>query len=448
MFFGPASFPALWFIAKGLWGEYNRRPPLWLNYEPEPLPEVSYYDSVCSVYHDDIFYGGCEDIKIYGDLALVSCDPYKKQSNLLTGYTPGTPNGNVYVWNYVEDSDPMKIDFGEIQELRPQGIHGIYTDETKQVLRIFVANAAKNASIEVFDHDVKTGITTKVISLRNKDAILAPSSVAPLSPTEIFMCNTLGYPYTTLFGRAEFLTGFPLGTIGFMNFTDMTNVTGRSVGSTTTPIGIEFANEHLYVASWQYGIYAYQLYLPPNDLDPELVEANKSLGRMHFYPGEIVYRTPYLPTQISYSSELDGLVSAASTSYSGEIGAWFGKKRSSWAGLLVDRKDETGKPFVVSDTVTAGLKSIDRRWQTLFWEPTGFKFNALNSMTVENGRRFGVSTHQSGVLICKYNGLETVDVPEVELGAQAATSTTGSSTQSTKSAMQVDRLEHLYHDEF
>ncbi|KAK7202543.1 hypothetical protein BZA70DRAFT_97104 [Myxozyma melibiosi] len=411
MIIGPAMFPMLWFIAKGLWGEYHKRPPLWLSYEPEQFPEVTYYDTVCDVVRPEVF-GGCEDIRIIGDYAIVSCDPYLKQSNFFTGFTPNTPSGAVYIWNYVTDDTPTPIELpADFGEFRPRGVHARQlTDSSK--IRLFLSNAAyKNASVEVFDFDPATKAVVPFASLHHEEAILDPAAIVSISDDQIFLTNTLGWPYSTL-GIIEALSGFPFGSIGYMNLTDMTNITGKSIGVQTTPVGIEYVDEWLYVTSLQYGVYGYQLYIPPNDLDPELVAENKSLGRMHFYPGERVYRTPYLPTHLSYSEELGGIVSAAIPSYSGEIKAWYGRKSASWAGLLVDRAQEDGKPLVVADSVTSGLRSNDRKWQTLFWDKTGENFSGLKSMTIANGRRFGVSPHQAGVLICKTNGLEPVEVPE------------------------------------
>ncbi|KAK9465634.1 hypothetical protein V1512DRAFT_277253 [Lipomyces arxii] len=442
MMFGPAMLPVAWYLVKGIWNEYQRRPPLWITYEPEPFPEVTYYDSICGIKHPEIF-GGCEDIKIYGDLAIVSCDPYKKQSNFLTGHTPGTPSGSVYIWNYVEDSVPIPIDFGvEFGELRPQGVHGLYMPSKEdpevpgtETLRLFISNAAKNASVEVVDLDIATGAVSKVVSLYSNEAILDPAAVAPISPTEVFITNTLGYPYRSIVGTGEFLSGIPLGTIGFMDFTNMNNITSKHVGGSTTPVGLEYVGDNLYVASLQYGVYKHQLYIPPDDLDPEEVANNKSLGRMHFYPGENIFRVPYLPVHISYSKELSGLVVAGVNSYSGEIKAWYGKKSASWAGLLVERTDEEGKPLIVSDTVSLGLKSSDRKWQTVFWDPTGEHFSGMKSMSIENGRRFGVSPHQAGVLICNTNGLETV-IPPAESVKPAA--------QDPVKPRQQDQMGHMY----
>ncbi|KAK9316074.1 hypothetical protein V1522DRAFT_403413 [Lipomyces starkeyi] len=446
MMFGPALFPMGWFILKGLWGEYTKRPPLWITYEPEQFPEVTYYDHICGVKYPEIF-GGCEDIKVYGDYAIVSCDPYKKQSNFLTGYRPDTPSGNVYIWNYVKDTTPTPIDFGpDFGELRPQGVRGLYLpDENEQpatdVVRIFVANAAKNASVEVFDFTPATGTVEKVISLRHKDAVLDPAALAPISPTQVFLTNTLGYPYRSVLGPLEFVSAIPLGTIGYLDFTNATNVTGKAVGASTTPIGMEYVDDTLYVASVQYGIYAYKLYIPPDDLTEEEIAANKSLGRMHFYPGEKFYRTPYLPTHITYSTELDSIVVAGINSYSGEVKAWFGRKSPSWAALLVNQTGPDDKPLVVSDSVTLGLREADRKFQTLFWDSTGDKFSGLKSMVVENGRRFGVSPHQAGVLVCNTNGLETVEVPDTPAsgGEQAETP-----AQARERQRKSDHLEHMY----
>lgn len=323
-------------------------------------------------------------------------------------------------------------DFGEF---RPRGLSARQlSDSTK--IRLFLTNAAKNASIEVYDFDPETKGLELFASLRHKDAILDPAAIAPLSDDQIFLTNTLGYPYSTL-GTLEALSGFPIGTIGYMNLTDMTNITGKSVGGVTTPVGIEFVDETLYVASFQYGIYGYRLYIPPADLDPELVAENLSLSRMHFYPGETVYRTPYLPTHLSYSEELGGIVSAAVPSYSGEIKSWYGRSSSSWAGLLVDRQQEDGKPLVVSDSVTVGLRAADRKWQTLFWDKGGENFSGLKSMSVANGRRFGVSPHQAGVLVCKTNGLEAVEVPETVEKDDAP-------AQAKERQRNKDKLEHMY----
>ncbi|KAK9455204.1 hypothetical protein V1511DRAFT_499762 [Dipodascopsis uninucleata] len=439
MIFGPAMFPMVFFLGKLLWGEYTKRPPLWTTYEPEPFPEVVYMPSICQVNYPDVF-GGCEDIKVYGDLAIVSCDPYKKQSNFLTGYHPGVPDGKVYVWKYETDEKPIEINVqNEFGEFRPQGVRGVPLPE-ENALRIFISNAAKNASVEVLDYDLATGVTSKVVSLRHKDAILDPNGLAPISSTQVFIANTLGYPYSTLYGPLEFISAIPFGTLGFLDFSNMTNITGKAVGGTTTPIGLEYHDEQLYVASLQYGIYSYRLYIPPDDIDPELVAENKSLGKMHFYPGENVYRTPYLPTHITYSSELDGIVSAGINSYSGEVKAWFGGRSSSWAGLLVDRKGPDEQPLVVSDTVTLGLRSSDRKWQTLFWDKGGENFSGMQSMVVENGRRFGVSPHQAGVLICKSNGIEAVE----DTRAVKSKTQSDDASASTGEKRSNDKLEHMY----
>ncbi|KAK9373304.1 uncharacterized protein V1513DRAFT_449644 [Lipomyces chichibuensis] len=446
MMFGPAMIPMAWFILKGLWGEYTKRPPLWITYEPEQFPEVTYYDHICGIKYPEIF-GGCEDIKVYGDYAIVSCDPYKKQSNFLTGYRPDTPSGNVYIWNYVKDTAPAPIDFGpDFGELRPQGVRGLYLpNENDQpatdVVRIFVANAAKNASVEVFDFTPATGTVEKVISLRHKDAVLDPAALAPISPTQVFLTNTLGYPYRSVLGPLEIISAIPFGTIGYLDFTNATNVTGKAVGASTTPIGMEYVDDTLYVASVQYGIYAYKLYIPPDDLTEEEIAANKSLGKMHFYPGEKFYRTPYLPTHITYSTELDSIVVAGINSYSGEVKAWFGRKSPSWAALLVNQTGPDGKPLVVSDSVTLGLRETDRKFQTLFWDSTGDKFSGLKSMVVENGRRFGVSPHQAGVLVCNTNGLETIEVPDTPAteGERAETP-----AQARERQRKSDHLEHMY----
>ncbi|KAK9479220.1 hypothetical protein V1514DRAFT_328783 [Lipomyces japonicus] len=432
MIFGPALYPMLWVLAKTLWSEYQKRPPLWFSYEPEPFPEVSYVPGVCDVYRPDVFTG-CEDIKVYGDYAIVSCDPYKKQSNFLTGYKAGTPSGAVYIWNYVADSEPVQIEFGDdFGELRPQGVRGIFTNEHETTLRIFVTNAAGkgNASVEVFDFTPSTGKIDRFLSLPHGKAILDPVSVVPISATQVFTANTLGYPYRGVLSYLEALSGMPFGTIGYLDFTNVSNITEKSVGASTTPIGIEYHGDKLYVASAQYGIYSYQLYIPPDDITDEQVAENKSLGRMHFYPGEEIFRTPYLPLHLSYSTELDGLVSAGANSVLGQVLSWLSSKKrkaASWAGLLVQLGD-----LVVADSVTSALKDKDRKWQTVFWDKTGDKFSGLNSLVVENGRRFGVSLHDQGVLICNTNGLEEVIVPEQEDLEQEIDKKNN------------DKLEHLY----
>ncbi|KAK9450106.1 uncharacterized protein V1518DRAFT_426011 [Limtongia smithiae] len=446
MIFGPAMIPMVWFFGKMIYGEYFKRPPVWGGYEPDPLPEVTYYDSICSVKYPDILKA-CEDIKVYGDLAIMSCDPYRRRSNFLTGYFPKTPSGSVYLWDYVQDTEPVPIDFGpEFGELRPQGVYGVYLpnadgSKSEKVLRIFITNASRfNASVEVFDYTYATGSLTKVVSLQNPEILLDPVSVAPISSTKVFISNTLGYPYRPLLGALEFISGIPFGTLGYMDFTDLTNITSKSVGASTIPIGMEYVDDVLYVASFEYGLYGYKLYFPPPDVDPEEVKVNKSLGIMHFYPGERFYRTPYMPTHTSYSKELGGIVITALPSYWAEFKAWSsGRKAPSWAGLFVDRVNEDGGQLIVSDSVSAGLKVSDRKWQTIFWDKTGSHFSGLKSMAVENGRRFGVSPHEAGVLVCTTNGLEPVEVP-----AEPTVEIPLDFSQSKERQQQKDKLEHIY----